>query len=453
MPRPTTFSVLSRLVAELQTTLVEEADDSLGEAEREILDLDLPLPETEDLVQRQMDLDRRFARLRYMTQALQQLGALESARNSFREERFQTRMANLRRVREGFDAVAGAQGTKPRDLALVVFEPESLSLGPGETVQGVTVRALGSSVRFGGMRVEQTERDTPGLVVRNDGCGQGGLLAPGDRCAVTLEWNGQGPVPNGVLVSEAVPASPGAPAMRQTHTFAFGPDPEMQVSAAETSAAEMAAAQTASLAGVVAEIAAAYDTLRSEVAQLTVGPTAGGPTTGEIEEIVGMQTTSRLEEMEARIADRIKALEPEPVDASTHDERSLPGRVHVATIQGAGYRAEAHIEVMPSQPGRFASSLLRVRRGDAIGEGWTVRAVQASRRRIVLAHPALGEAFAYARVFALPVAALSAPPIAAGQGQDESFAERYGLPPGVVLPPGFPGLPPGYGLPESAQSQ
>ena len=446
MSRPTTFAALSRLIAELQTTLLAEAGDSLGEAEREILNLDLPLPETEDLVERQMDLDRRFARLRYMTQALQQLGALESARNAFREERFRSRLADLRRVREGFDAVAGAQAAQPPGLALVAFEPENLSLGPSETVQGVTVHALGSSVRLGGMRIEQTKRDTLGLVVREDGCGQDRLLAPGDRCAVTLEWNGRGPVPNGVLVSEVVPADPNAPAMNQVHTVAFGPGPE--VAGAEASAAKMAAAQTTMLAEVVAEMAAAQEALRSEVAQLTdESATAEGAGTGELEEIVGLQTTARLEELEARIAERIQALEPVPVEEPTHDERSLPHRVHVAAIQRAGDWAEAHIEIAQPQSEHFASSLLRVREGDPIGEGWTVRAVQASRRRIVLAHPLLGETFAYARVFS-PVG-LAAPPVDVG-GQDGGIAELYGLPPGFSLPQG---LLPTYGLPENGQSR
>ena len=445
--RPTTFSVLSRLVSELETTLAVEADDSLGRAEREILDLDLPLPSTEDLVEKQMNLDRRFARLRYMTQALEHLGALESARNAFREERFRTRLANLRRVRESFDAIAGAQEARPRELPLVVFEPDNLSLGLHETVQGVTVRALGSSVRLDGMRIEQTERDTPGLVMRQDGCGPVRLLLPGDRCAVTLEWNGRGPVPDGVLVSEVAPGDPDAPAMRQTHAVAFGPGPEV---------AAMMAARTVELAEVVQEMAGAYQTLQSEIAQLADESTADRPTFGEFEEIVGLQTEAQLAELEARIGQRIEALQPAPVDDRAQDERSLPRRVHVAAIQRAGDRAEAHVEIAQPQRGRFASSLLlRVREGDAIGQGWTVRAVQAARRRIVLAHPDFGEDFAYARVFS-PAAFVASPVEVQGQDQGIVLPPGFTLPEGFSLPEGlgFPqGLAPAYGLPGGAAMQ
>lgn len=446
VPRPTAFSVLSRLVSELETTLAAEADESLGEAEREILDLDLPLPATEDLVERQMDLDRRFARLRYMTQALEQLGALESARNAFRDIRFRARLANLQRVRDGFDAIAGAHDARPRDLGLVVLEPESLSLGPVETVQGVTVRALGSGVRLEGMRIEQTERDSPGLVMRHDGCGRERLLSPGDRCAVTLEWNGRGPIPNGVLVSEVVPTDPDAPVMRQTHTVTFGPGPEV---------AAMVANRTDALTEAVQGMAMAYETLRSEVAELATDESmAGVPTVGELEEIVGLQTAAHLEELEARIAERIAALElPAPVEVRAPGGRSLPDRIHVAAIQKAGDRVEAHIEIAQPEPGGFASSRLRVREGDEIGQRWTVRAVQAARRRIVLEHPVFGEAFAYARVLAPD--ALAAPSMdVKGQGID--LPSGFTLPEGLSLPEGFvlpQGLAPPFGSPGNAQRQ
>jgi len=227
---PEVYSVLGREVSALEERLTLELADALADAERSMLDLDVPLPETGDLVRMQMDIDERFGRLGYMARAMRELAQVEAARNEYLEARYKSGVDSLRRVAQGREQLKVVRDSEPVGLDLVAVVPGRIEVLRQPGVYAVEVASVGREVLVASVRVGQPVRgegDGKGLLIEEESCTVDGRhLRLGDRCTVVLSWDGIGSVPEGVVVVEVrsvgAGLEEGGAEMVQNHVVAFG---------------------------------------------------------------------------------------------------------------------------------------------------------------------------------------------------------------------------------------
>lgn len=510
--RPEIYSVLWREIELLERLLSREADDALGRVEEEILDLDVPLPDTGALVGLQMELDERFGRVAYMARALSALTQLESARDAYRDALFASRGNAVKRVAEGYALLRSVRGEEPQGLALVAIEPERLEIVPEAGVSAVVVRSLGRSVAVLSARLSQAVRQPaagPGLRFEDEACsGEGRVLRAGDRCVMLVGWDGVGAVPEGVLVVDvALVGDPDSDPLIQSHVMPFGLAEAVREAAVDdaalaaegerfdalraevTAASERGIAEVAGLREELAvvlaaqrgleEEAAARDArvaehsetlavlaaelveareasdgalaqmgegfeglraelgaLRSELALLASGAT-GGFDSADLEAMIEVQTQIAVDSLAARVDALAAGVGSGVVGVVAPTPVGLPERTHVVSAFGRGEAATAQLEVLSAAGGPFRSGRMRVRAGDAVGEGWSVQTIAVREHRVVLSHPVLGEAVVTPRIFL--------PPAAEGEDDAPGAGVDDGGVPGLQ-DTGLPVVPGGTGL-------
>ena len=502
---PEVYAIVGREVAALEAALTAEIGGSLSSAEQEMLDLDIPLPGVDELADMQMDIDERFGRLQYMARALKELATVESARDEYRTSRHNARVNALNRVVQGLGVLEQVrQGDSSAGLDLVGVRPAVVGLSRQPGVYALDVIGLGRAVSVDRISVAAPVRgddEGRGLVVRNEGCTvHERVLRLGDRCAVVVEWDGVGAVPEGVIVV-GVAAQEGTGArgeealMVQNHVVRFGlAEREVQATALraevreidaqrqleldalearyeerlaqseaekarleeEIRAREAVEARVDSVLGVaeekveavaarveevelgvtvMAEVTQQLDALQREVRELReegVVAAVDGSQAGESAAVVSA-VRQVLEGLEARVA-AVEEGASGASDAVREASRSLPDRVHVVSARGIGEAAVAVLQLAQPASESFDSGRMRVRIGDSVGSGWTVKRVDTAGSRVLLEHAVFGEGVATPRIFLPPAPSIGDTLVSDLLGDPGGAGEGGPLP---VIPPGI----------------